>query len=397
MEMPEEVLIYVSTSTNSASGEDREVRLLVTGGGTGGHIYPALALAKEFGSRHPHARIAYVGSQRGLETRVVPQTGLEYAGLPVTGIVGRSVTFKAYGVLGMVRSLAGALKLLRRFRPDLVLGTGGYVSVPVVLGAQMLGIPTVIQEQNVVPGTANRLLSRRANAIFVPSEDSIPSFPRSAWARAMVAGNPVRKEFERVDRDLARRQYGIEPDEYLVVIMSGSGGAATMNRAAAEWFSHPGSGDSRLRVLYATGKRYYRSVVGEIGDPPPGVRIVEYIDDASGVLAAADLLVCRAGAMTLAEATFLGLPMIVVPSPNVAHKHQGANARALAKAGAAIVIEDGDLSGDRLESEVTYLVSDADKLRSMSEASRGLADPGALDRMVDTIEELMGIREVDDS
>ncbi len=364
-------------------------RLVVTGGGTGGHVYPALALATEFRRRHPHAGILYAGSRRGLETRVVPRTGLEFAALSVGGVVGKTVPVKVYGTLSTAYSVLRSLGILRRFRPDVVLGTGGYVSVPVVMAAQLLGIPTLLQEQNVVPGMANRFLARKANHLFLPSEDALKSLPMGVQQRAMVAGNPVRKEFSLVERDLARREYGIGDSDILLVIMSGSGGAATINNVTARWISGLKNPPSGLRVLFGTGKRYYRDVIEEIGQIPEWAAVVEYIDDAPGALAAADILLCRAGAMTLAEATVMGVPMIIVPSPNVAHEHQTANAIALERAGAAIAVEDEDFDVAILDESIHALLADSASLRRMAEASREYGDPEALDRMVDTIERII--------
>ncbi|MFW5897067.1 MAG: undecaprenyldiphospho-muramoylpentapeptide beta-N-acetylglucosaminyltransferase, partial [Bacillota bacterium] len=364
-------------------------RLVVTGGGTGGHVYPALALATEYRRRHTHAAILYVGSRRGLETRVVPRTGLEFVGLSVGGVVGKTAPVKVYGALSTAYSVLRSVGILRHFRPDVVLGTGGYVSVPVVMAAQLMGIPTLLQEQNVIPGMANRLLAHRANHLFLPSKKALKALPAGVQAKAIVAGNPVRKEFSLVERALARREYGIDDSETLLVIMSGSGGAATINRVAAEWMSRLEEPPPGLRVLFGTGKRYYRTVVEEIGHIPKWTAVVEYIDDAPGALAAADLLLCRAGAMTLAEATVMGVPMIIVPSPNVAHQHQLANAKALEEAGAAIALEDEDFDADILDQSVRQLLADSSRLGQMARASREHGDPQALDRMVNTIEEIV--------
>ncbi len=369
----------------------KDARLVVTGGGTGGHVYPAMAIAAEFRRRHMDAGILYIGSRRGLETRLVPQTGFDFASLSVGGIVGKSLPFKIYGLLGTVRAIAVAGRILRRFKPDVVVGTGGYVSVPVVMAAQLMGIPTVLQEQNSVPGLANRLLSRRASLIFAPSEDALEGLSRNIQAKAVVVGNPVRKDFSLVDRDIARRDYGIGDGEKLVVVTSGSGGAQTINDAVSDWIDSMEPVPEGLHILFATGKKYHRSVTERITRVPPRVRVIEYLDDAPGAFTAADLLICRAGAMTLAEATVVGAPMIVVPSPNVAHDHQRANARALEAAGAAVMVEDAECSGEAIGRIAGELIGSPRRLEQMSRASRGLGDPEALDRMLGLIEELMGV------
>ncbi len=365
-------------------------RVLLTGGGTGGHIYPALAVAESLRMLDPGVEILFVGAAGGMEERLVPRAGLTFAGVPAAGIVGRGAGRTARALLLLAAGTRRALGILRRFRPHVVVGTGGYASVPVGLAAVVLRFPLVLQEQNAVPGLANRLLARRAALVALGYEAARRRLP--PHARVLVTGNPVRASVLAASREEARSALGLAPEEALVVAFMGSRGSATVNRALVEAAAVL-EGTPGLRLLVATGQAHWEETLAALGragilgprlDDPPEVRtargnttFVPYLFDMERALAAADLVVCRAGAVTLAEITARGLPAVVVPSPHVTHGHQEANAAVLGAAGAAEIIAEKGLAGRRLAATVLRLAGDAGRRAAMAAASRALGNPAA--------------------
>lgn len=395
----------------------RTRRFLVTGGGTGGHIYPALSIAGRIKERVPSAELLYVGTMTGLEARLVPRTGIPFAAVAAGGVVGKAAPQSIGGALLALRGLVQACRIVRRFRPDVVIGTGGYVSGPVGMAAVLCRVPLVIQEQNVLPGVTNRLLGRFASLVAVAYPEVRSCFPSGTPVE--VTGNPVRPEVLSAGRREARSSLGITDSDVFVVIFMGSRGSATVNRALVPALrllaDRPG-----IKVLYATGEDHFDRVLADMraaGLPagPAGasgaagdrgraaeLRVVvgenivvrPYINDMTRVLAAADLVVSRAGAITLAEITARGLPALLIPSPHVTHRHQERNAEVLARHGAARVVPEEGLTGERLAGEILALIGDRRRLAAMGERSRSLGRPGALDDIVDRILRLAGCREV---
>ncbi|MBI2874654.1 MAG: undecaprenyldiphospho-muramoylpentapeptide beta-N-acetylglucosaminyltransferase [Firmicutes bacterium] len=370
-----------------ADGAISGLRVIMTGGGTGGHVYPALAVAA--GLRAAGAgKILFIGSSRGMESEVVKREGWPFRGLPADYFRGRYPTpDNLRTAVNMVRSTLAGARELRRFRPRVVVATGGYASVPVALAAVMARIPLVVLEQDALPGRANRFLSRFARAVCTAYAESIPYFARPGQVKC--TGNPVRREVLEAGRKEGRLKLGIPPEDVLVLGLGGSGGARTINEAMAEALSFFESRPN-VRLLHVTGPRYFESfrqaVSGRGWDKlPANVEAVDYLHLVPEALAAADVIVCRAGAVTLAEVTCRGLPAIVVPSPNVAGDHQAHNARALGTAGAAVVVKDVELDGRRLVEELTRLVDDPETRKEMSRRSLGLSRPGATGDIVNTI------------
>lgn len=368
-------------------------KLIVTGGGTGGHVYPALSIAKGFLERHPRAEVLYVGGRRGLESQVVPVSGIPFRSLEVEGLLGRGLGGKARSLWLFTRALFAASGIIGEFRPDVVVGTGGYVSGPVVLRAQLAGMPTLVQEQNVFPGLTNRMLSRRAKAVAVPAEEAIGHFPDRAASRIMVTGNPIRSEILTACRRQAREAYRLDDDDVLLLIFGGSGGAETINRGSVEFIVDHLHRHQQLRLLYVTGPKYSRWVRDALDRAPPAVmqrvNVIDYLEDMPSALAACDLLLCRGGAMSLAEAAAVGRPMIIVPSPNVPNDEQQHNARALEAAGAAVVMGDHQFGGGSLEEVLSNLLDDETARQRMAEASAAWGRPRALDTILDVIDEIM--------
>lgn len=345
--------------------------------------------------------ILYVGTAGGLEASLVPRAGISFAAVAAGGLVGKGPLGAIRGAGSQALGFWQAVSLVRRFRPHVVVGTGGYVSVPVVTAAVLLGVPVMLQEQNAVPGIANRVLSRFAGLVAVAYEESRPWFP--SRARLRVTGNPVRPEVLRADREGARRSLGVPAGVRQVLIFMGSRGSATVNRAVTDMLPYF-AGRPGIRILFGTGEAHFDTVLRrlvELGLPaepqavPAGaaravlvrgnVEVHSYIYDMTSALAAADLVVARAGAVTLAELTARGLPGIIVPSPHVTHHHQERNARVLERYGAARVLPEEGLTADVLAGAIREVIVDPAAMARMAQASRALGRPRALDEIVDGI------------
>jgi UDP-N-acetylglucosamine--N-acetylmuramyl-(pentapeptide) pyrophosphoryl-undecaprenol N-acetylglucosamine transferase len=349
---------------------------VVTGGGTAGHVLPALAIADALvAAGHPAATIHYVGAERGIEARLVPPTGYPMTLLPGRGIQRRVTLQNLLAIAGLVVAGARALALVGRLRPRVVVAVGGYASVAVGLAAVLWRVPLVVAEQNQAPGLANRLLARFAKAAAV-------SFPGTALPRAVVTGNPIRAEISAIDpardRAAAKRAFGVDDRRRLLLVVGGSLGALRLNEAVLAavpaWASR-----ADLAVHHVVGRRDWSTISGRAprSDGALEIRLVEYEDDMPSALAAADLALCRSGSSTCFELAAAGLPAILVPSPSVTADQQTGNARHLVDAGAAVLVPDGDLDGPRLVAEVDALIDDGTRLASMATAARGWARPHA--------------------
>jgi len=343
-------------------------RIIFAGGGTGGHLYPALAVADELRRRHPEAEIPFVGGRRGLENRLVPAAGYPLRTLALSGI-------KGAGLVGRIRAaVAAGWAVLRCLgwmlgrRPDLVIGVGGYASGPAVLAASVLGVKTMVMEQNHFPGATNRFLARRVDAVCLPSEAARGRL----GGLGIVTGNPVRAEFAAIGEPPGAR-------ELSVLVFGGSRGARSLNRAMSEALPEIAKLDPVPRIVHQTGEAD-RSEIAAVysGHLPEGrFEVVSFIDDMPTRFAAADLIVCRAGATTLAELAAAGRPAVLVPYPYAADDHQRLNAEVVEEAGGAVTVLDRELGGARLAALLRELDGDRDRLRRMGRAARTLARPNA--------------------
>jgi undecaprenyldiphospho-muramoylpentapeptide beta-N-acetylglucosaminyltransferase len=358
---------------------------LIAGGGTAGHTLPGIAVARALvDAGHPAETIHFVGSERGSESRLVPDAGFTLTALPGRGIQ-RKVTVENVGALiGLVRAFWHALALVRRRRPAVVVALGGYASVACALAAVLHRIPIVVAEQNAVPGAANRLVARFAKAAAV-------SFPGTDLPRAVLTGNPVRAEVLAVDRSRdrgrARTKLGLPEDRLVVVAFGGSLGARRINQAVAGLVERWAARDD-VAVRHVVGERDWADRAEE-RDGTDGIlyRPVRYEDDMPTTLAAADVVLARAGATTVAELAVLGLPSILVPLPIATADHQTANARHLVELDAARLVPDAELDVDRLEAELRPLLADPVTLIAMGEAARSLGFPDAATRVAALAEE----------
>ena len=359
------------------------MKVLISGGGTGGHIFPALSIANALRRLYPDTEILFVGAQGRMEMERVPEAGYEIVGLPVAGF-DRKRLWRNFKVLAkLFRSLRMARKVLRDFRPDICVGVGGYASGPMLKAAQKRGIPTLLQEQNSYAGVTNKLLAKKAKAICVAYEGMERFFPAG---RIMLTGNPVRKNLTSaayISRPEARKELGFDPDKPLVAVVGGSLGARTINDSMK--VAAPALLESGAAILWQTGKNYAAECQEtEKTINNANLKAVPFVSRMDLAYRAADVVVSRAGASTISELQLVGAPAILVPSPNVAEDHQRKNAEALAKRDAAIMILDRDCRTSLLEA-VTTLLRDKKRRDTLSANVKAMAMENSDERIVDEL------------
>jgi UDP-N-acetylglucosamine--N-acetylmuramyl-(pentapeptide) pyrophosphoryl-undecaprenol N-acetylglucosamine transferase len=362
------------------------MRVLIAGGGTGGHLFPALAIAEELRRQVPDAEILFLGGDRGLEGRIVPQEGFDLTTVPIRGwsrkLNWQTMAFPWFLLRGMWRSFM----VLRRFRPGVVVGTGGYVSGPAVLLAALMGIPALIQEQNSLPGTTTRMLSSRVDQVHLSFPQSRSFFRRKDHLR--VSGNPLRRGLNQVDRAKAAAAWDLDPGRKTVLVMGGSQGAHSINMAVAQGFDRLVAED--IQLIWQTGKQDFDQICRQFAERGPKTVIVGFIQNMGYAYGAADVVVCRAGATTVAEIAACGLPAILVPYPFATADHQRINAQALLRSGAAEMVCNHELGHNRLIPVLLALLRDDRRLREMAERSRELGRPEAAKAVARAIRELAG-------
>ena len=358
------------------------VSLLIAGGGTGGHLYPGIAVARELLARVPDAAVTFVGTAAGIEARVIPREGFALELIRSAGLKGKSLQSIARGVGLLPLSAGDAWTVLSRRRPSVVIGVGGYSSGPVVALAALRGIPTLLMEQNAIPGLTNRLLASVVRAAAVTYEESVTFFGRKAF----VAGNPVRPEF--FHREGADGANASPPGAARVLVFGGSQGAHAINVAMVEAAARLGAAAPGLAVTHQTGERDLEMVRAGYQRAGIQARVEPFLFAMDREMKAADLIICRAGATTLAELTASGRPSILIPLPTATDDHQRKNAQALVRQGAAQMIDQRELTGDRLAAEIVGLVGDPSARSRMSAAARQMARPDAARLIVDRVLEL---------
>lgn len=355
------------------------MRLLIAGGGTGGHLYPGIALAEEVKTRHPRNEVLFVGSPRGLEVKAVPRAGFPLELVDVGPLKRQGLLGFVRGIFRLPRAFLQSNAILRRFDPDVVVGVGGYASGPLVLAAWLRRVPTAVQEQNALPGFTNRLLGRFVRACFIAFDEARQGFPR---AKTHLLGNPIRRAF--LDNFLHTKPPGARLS---ILVTGGSQGAHVLNLRVLEALEllAPALGP-RLEVLHQTGAKDEAEIAARYEKlAPTGLvaRAAAFIDDMAQAYAGADLLVCRAGATTIAELTVCKKPSILVPFPFAADDHQTVNARSLVASGAAILLPEAELTGEKLAAELRALEGDRDRLKKMSRQSALLGRPEAAREIAD--------------
>jgi UDP-N-acetylglucosamine--N-acetylmuramyl-(pentapeptide) pyrophosphoryl-undecaprenol N-acetylglucosamine transferase len=362
------------------------LRVVVAGGGTGGHVYPGVAVARELRRRRPEAVVSFAGTSRGFEARLVPREGFPLDLVRASGLNVRGMAGRLRGAALVPLGLFDAWRLLSNRRPDVVVGVGGYSSGPVVLVAALRRVPTLVLEQNVRPGLTNRWLSRWVDAAAVTYAETQPFF----GAKAFLSGNPVRSEFTAGSgSSLGAGAHEADPRAG-VLVSGGSQGSHAINVAMVEAAPELAAARPGVRVVHQTGERDLDMVRAGYRHAGLSAEVEPFLDDMGRRIGEADLMVCRAGATTLAELAAAGKPAILVPLPTAADDHQTQNAEVVVRAGAAEMLRESDLTGAQLARRVLALSADAEKRRRMAEAARGLARPDAARVIVDRVLELAG-------
>ena len=359
------------------------MKILIAGGGTGGHVYPGIAVAEEVRRMRPGYEVLFVGGRRGIEAQAVPEAGFRVRFIATRGFPRRAWWIWPWAVLLNLLGFVQALWLLLAERPDVVLGTGGYVSGPVSLAARMLGKPLLLQEQNSVPGIANRWLARIADEVHLSFVEARSYFKRKDNLK--VSGNPVRQHILSGDLTTALQEFGLQEGRQTVFVFGGSRGAHRINDAAVDAMRRL-KGRVDVQFILQTGREDFEWARGTVESEQLPARVLPYLRRIHMAYAAADLVVCRSGAMTLAEIAACGVPSILVPYPHAANDHQVTNAANLVERGAAAMILDAELTGERLANEIAHQLSDHQGLSRMSANARTFTRPDSAERIVRSLE-----------
>ena len=371
------------------------MRILMTGGGTAGHINPALTIAALLKKEYPDAEFLFVGAKGRMETQLVPAAGYPIRTVSVRGFQ-RRLSLKNIGrnilaAVDVFTASAASARIIKEFKPDLAVGTGGYVCGPVLRECLKRGIPTAVHESNAFPGVTVKMLGKEGALILLCSEDARRHLPEGV--QSVVTGNPIRSDFVTLDKATARAELGVD-SRPLVLSFGGSLGAARLNEAMAEVLRRSRT-EGKLQHIHGAGKNGYAAMKAQLEEmnvplAGDGIAVREYIDDMPRCMAAADVVICRCGAMTLSELPAAGKPSILIPSPYVAENHQYHNAMVLVNRGAAVCIEEKDLTADRLWEAIESITSDSDALRRMEENVRGAAILDADARIMNELNKLLG-------
>ncbi len=362
-------------------------KVIISGGGTGGHIFPAIAIADTIQKKYPAAEILFVGAEGKMEMEKVPKAGYEIVGLPIRGIQ-RKLTLKNLSVpFKLISSLWKAKKLVKKMQPDIAIGVGGYASAATLRVASKQKVPTLIQEQNSYPGITNKWLAKRANTICVAYDNLDRFFPKE---KIVKTGNPIRNEMVEISgkREAACDHFGLDPNKKTVLIIGGSLGARTLNMSLKKDLQK--LIDQDVQIVWQCGKFYFERLKEELGETLSSklVYLSDFIFKMDLAYAAADVIISRAGAISVSEVCLVGKPVILVPSPNVSEDHQTKNAMALVQENAAVLVKDAD-ANEKLVEETLVLLSDEARMRSLSENITKLGISDAAERILVEIEKLI--------
>lgn len=363
------------------------MRMIVTGGGTGGHIYPAVSIAEAFKKKNKNTKLLYVGRKQGLESELVPKLGIEFR--PI------SIEYKKRGLAGLIKhvgslisSIFEARRIIKDYKPDIIVGTGGYVSGPVMFVGALMGVKTAVHEANTFPGRANKMLSKYVDKVLISFEESKAAFKDQD--KVVLTGNPVRQDFYGLNRQKCREEVGVDK-AFLILSVGGSGGAKKINDVMIEIMSKV-SGDDRYKVIHVTGKSYYERLMKQLQDMrisfEDNIQIVPYVYNMPEHMGAADIMITRTGASTLSEIGITGTPAVLVPSPNVKDNHQEYNARSMEKMGAGIVMLEDELNVNHLMGTIEDHLNHPEKLESIRKSCAALPGKDALEIIVSNLDEL---------
>ena len=362
------------------------LRILFCGGGTAGHVTPALAIAESILEKRPDAEIMFVGREGGEENKMIERRAFALKTINIHGFTRKFNFDNVRNLLTVAEALKKSKAIIKDFSPDVVVGTGGYVSWPVVKSAQKLNIPTVIHESNACPGLVTKLLARKCQRVLLNLRGTEKEFRKQGNLK--IVGNPVREEFLSLSKSEARRRLGISNKEFLIVSFGGSGGARIMNDSAIALMRSHSANNKNIRHIHGCGNKYQKELKNEFSEffrGKNGCIIKAYIDDMPTVIRAADVVISRCGAMTLAELSAVGVASILVPSPNVTNNHQYKNAKHISDSGAAILIEEENLSERALLDAVRRLENDIQYRRALCDGIRGFYVEGSAEFIRDEI------------
>ena len=368
------------------------MKIIVSGGGTGGHIYPALTLIDAIKNKRPETEFLYVGTEKGLEADIVPKAGINFTALKLEGGLERHFTLENISrAANAIWSIKRAADIVKKFNPNAVVGTGGYVCGPILLAASLMKVPTLIQEQNAVAGVTNKILSKFVDKIAVGTRDALKNFPAD---KTVYTGNPIRREVLAAKKSDGLKEFNFTADKPIVLISGGSRGARSINNAMIDVLKSAAQKNS-AQFLHVTGKGEFDSVMKKLSDAGlnvdefANIKVMPYLYNMPTAMAMADLAIFRAGATGLAELTARGVPAILIPYPYAAENHQEFNARSLVEAGAARMILNKDLTAEILSATLDELLISPEKLKSMAAASLSLGKPNAADEIADLILKLI--------
>ena len=366
------------------------MKIIMTGGGTGGHIYPAISLARELQKRDSKHEIFFVGTNHGMESEIIPREGFLFYAIKVRGIQRKICLESLYAILLFLLSLSTSFKLIRRIRPDLVIGTGGYVSGSIVLMSSVMGIPTFIHEQNAIPGITNRWLSLTSRLVFVSFPESKKYFRKSI--KVVCLGNPVRENIRQGNKEVLIRKSRLSVNKKTILVFGGSKGANVINQTFLDcltWIDEPTW--QQWQILMISGKEDYVAVKERIERSKfrAEIHLLSYLYQMGDAYDLANLAICRAGATTIAEFTAKGLPAVLIPYPYATGDHQLINARFLASSDAAVVIPQDELSDKKMAWELSQLLNNPEKLKVLARNSRNMGNQKAAEEIIDAIFDYM--------
>lgn len=358
------------------------MNIIIAGGGTGGHVFPALAVARGLRKKLPGAKVTFVGTVRGIESKIIPREGYDLRFIRSEGLVGKSLLKTTLALLKIPLSIMDSFEILKDIRPELVIGVGGYSSGSVLLCAKLMGIPTIIHEQNTVPGFANRILGKFVDTVAVTYHESIKYFPQE---KVFLTGNPVREEVLNGDREKGYKAFSLDRDLFTIFVFGGSLGARHINETVGEALTYLEPLKEKIQFLHQTGEKDFNAMKELYSSKGFKGSVIPFAYQMADAYAVADLVISRAGATTLAELTACGKAAILVPFPYSAGNHQEINARKLWDMGAAQLLLDKDLDGKKLFDMIKSLIEDPDALSEMERISMSLGNRGATAKVIELI------------